>query len=185
MCKIIQNTRSQFSKSRSSFIKQNLKSFRAFIDNDSIESRILPRIWSHLQSLSCKHICPGCGVPCCGLKTCNDLYQINEPRSNEHATIKHSCQFHRDTTITGTVEVSGYVDENNPGKESDILPNYGACPELIRIGRKQFILDPQNPKKVGLRYDSFILRYIQCIKLYIIMSFNYCFSETKRNLQLF
>ena len=126
-----------------------MKTFRAFIDNDSIESRILPRIWNHLQSLTCKHICPWCGVPCCGLKTCNDLYQPNQQPSVDHATIKHSCQFHRDTAITGTDEVYGYVDENNPGKVTDISPNNGACPELIRIKIKHLLRDPKNPTKVS------------------------------------
>ena len=81
--------------------------------------------------MTCKHICPWCGVPCCGIKTCNDLYEPREPPSTQHAKVHHSCQFHRDTTITGTYEVRNYIDESEPGEVLDTLPNYGGCPEHI------------------------------------------------------
>ena len=45
--------------------------------------------------------------------------------------------FHRDTTITGTTEVSGGVQTNR-------LPNFGDCPRLIEIERGWMIPDPKN-----------------------------------------
>ena len=139
MTKVIQNVRMQILKSRSSFLKQNLQLFKAFIDNDCIESRIVPHIWSDLQSMTCKHICPWCGVPCCGSKTCNDLFEPEQPPSNQQATLHHSCQFHRDTTITGTHVVINYIDESQPGEISDTLPNFGGCPEHVS-DEKIFVL---------------------------------------------
>ena len=121
----------ELSKSQSTFLRGKMHLLRRFIDNDCIESQILPRIWSHLQSMTCKHICPWCGVPCCGTNTCNDLYEPNKPPSSQKANVLHSCQFHRDTTITGTHIVTNYIDESRPGEISDTLPNWGACPEHI------------------------------------------------------
>ena len=127
-----------------------MKRILSFFDNESIDSRIIPRIWKHLQSMTCKHICPWCGVPCCGLKTCNDLYKPNDFPSIKSAKVKHSCQFHRDTTITGTYSRIGYIDENQPGQISDTLPNYGVCPERIRLNNKILIWEP-NATKVCLQ----------------------------------
>ena len=124
---------------------------RSFIDDQSIESLIVPRIWTHLESMTCGHICPWCGVPCCGIKTCNDLYKPNQPPSNTDAVVKHSCQFHRDQTIIGVHTVRGYVDENNPGIILDTLPNHGACPKLIEDNRTILHLEG-NASKVCIKY---------------------------------
>ena len=139
--------------SRSSFLYLNMHRFRSFIDDHSIESRLVPRIWAKLESMTCEHICPWCGVPCCGMKTCNDLYKPYQPPSTTEAKLKHSCQFHRDQTITGVHLISGYVDENNPGTILDTLPNYGACPKLIKDNRTILHLE-SNAKKVCIKYSS-------------------------------
>lgn len=146
LSKIFQSVRNLLSKSSTSFLKENNRRFRAFIEGESINSEYLPRIWNHLQSMTCKHVCPWCGVPCCGLKTCNDLYEPNQLPSVEHAKVKHSCQFHRDTTITGTHTVRNYIDESQPGEILDTLPNYGACPERIRLNRQILFLEPNSTK---------------------------------------
>ena len=96
--------------------------------------------------MTCKHICPWCGVPCCGLKTCNDLFKPNQLPSIEHAKVKHSCQFHRDISITGIHTVRNYIDESQPGEILDTLPNYGACPELIKLNRQILFLEPNATK---------------------------------------
>ena len=150
LAKIFKNIRMKLSESKSSFVQDNMKRLNAFIHDDNIELRILPRIWKHLRSMTCKHICPWCGVPCCGLKTCNDHYEPEQFPSLEEAKVKHTCQFHRDTTITGTHLLIGYIDENQPGRISDTLPNYGSCPERIRLKKQRLIWEP-NATKVSLR----------------------------------
>ena len=134
------------SKSRSSFLDQNLNRIKDFICDESISSNHQPHIWKHLKSMSCKHICPWCGVPCCGTKNCNDLYEPKQLPSVEEAQLKHSCQFHRDITIVGTHLVRNYIDESQPGEILDTLPNYGSCPELIRQNREILWLEPNATK---------------------------------------
>ena len=159
LSKIIKNVRSKLSQTRSLFVQQNLIKCQLFFDDNSLESRILPRIWKHLQSMTCKHLCPWCGVPCDGLKTCNDLYEPKGLPSLQEAKIKHSCQFHRDSTIRGTLLRKGYIDEDQPGEISDNLPNYGNCPEEIRLGIRRLIWEP-NATKVNMSFFIYLLLVI-------------------------
>ena len=116
---------------------------REFLE-DIIDSRILNLIWAHLQSMSCPHICPWCGMPCCGIAECNDKYVQGEVPCEEEAMFKHSCQFHRDVTITG-ISHGG----------STVLPNFGDCRNLIRQDLKRRDWDPEIGNYVEIPYTYY------------------------------
>ena len=122
MIKIFKNARTQISGEKNSFLRNQQNLLEQFISETIIDDRILPKIWKHLTALTCKYQCPWCGAPCCGIKDCNDLYVPNERVKVGLALKKHSCQFHRDGSITGVTE----------SKSPDTLSNRGSCPTLIQ-----------------------------------------------------
>ena len=109
---------------KESFLRNHQNLLEEFIDETIIDSRILPEIWKDLTAKTCKYKCPWCGMPCDGIKDCNDLYVPNERVKNGMTLNKgqrhHSCQFHRDDSINGASEHMG-----------DRLYNAGSCPAQI------------------------------------------------------
>ena len=135
--KILCLVRSQLQTSKEDFLNASKDRFDAFYSPDEIDNRILRKLWADLERMKCNYLCPWCGMPCCGTSNCNDSYvRGGLPASNE-AKYKHSCQFHRDSAITGTGEIIN-------DKVTDRSPNNGDCPRLIEINMKWRITDPAN-----------------------------------------
>lgn len=124
LIKIFKNARTQINGEKESFLRNQQTLLEQFISETIINDRILPKIWKHLRALTCKYQCPWCGVPCCGIKDCNDLYEPGKRVKNGIALNPHSCQFHRDGGITGVVE----------SESPSTLSNRGSCPTLIQDG---------------------------------------------------
>ena len=134
--KIFRVVRSQLQKSKETFLMTVGNRFDPFFSPDEIDRRILTKLWNELQGMKCKYLCPWCGMPCCSTQNCNDLYVKGEVPSTVHAKVKHSCQFHRDSAIRGTVLLVNNI-------ETDSLSNKGDCPQRIDIKRKCIIIDPE------------------------------------------
>ena len=130
---------------KSEFLENHIETLYQFFDEDIIDDRILNQIWNHLQSMRCPHLCPWCGMPCCGITECNDKYKQGEIPCEEEARNMHSCQFHRDDTITG-------VSREN---QTDTLPNLGDCPNLIKRNQKRNDWDPDAKKFVQVPYTYY------------------------------
>ena len=128
--------RIQLQTSKEEFFNRKEERFDSFFAQDVIDNRILEKFWKELEDMRCNYLCPWCGMPCCGTQNCNEMYDRHGVPSTEHAKVKHSCQFHRDSAITGTKEL---VNDN----ETDRIPNKGDCPRLIQIGMKWRIKDPE------------------------------------------
>ena len=146
LVKIFQGVREELLNMRTKreFLDSNMEKIRTFFNVDSIDNLILDSIWAHLQSMRCPHLCPWCGMPCCGISECNDKYiQGGEPSPDE-ARNKHSCQFHRDETITGISRGS-----------STRLPNLGDCPNLIRQNQKRLDWNPETRSTVQIPYTYY------------------------------
>ena len=151
LIKIFQGVREELLNvnTKREFLASNIEKIQTFFNEDTIDNLILEYIWTHLQSMRCPHLCPWCGMPCCGLTECNDKYiQGGEP-SEEEARNKHSCQFHRDETITG---IAG---RNNDGQASTTLPNLGDCPNLIRQNQKRLDWNPETRNPVQIPYTYY------------------------------
>ena len=146
LIKIFQGVRSDLThlSSKMEFIETHSETILQFYDKDIVGNRILDQIWAHLQSMRCPHHCPWCGMPCCGVTKCNDKYVPGDVPCEDHAMIKHSCQFHRDVTITGVSH-----------GESNQLPNLGDCPNLIRQDQKQRDWDPEQKRYVEVPYTYY------------------------------
>ena len=114
--------RSQLYKTKQEFLKKIESRYDPFLSPDEIDNRVLTKFWEHLENMRCNFLCPWCGMPCCGISNCNDMYKEGELPSVNEAKQKHSCQFHRDPSINGTYELIN-------DKETDRLPNNGGCPE--------------------------------------------------------
>ena len=134
LIKIFQGVRGDLSKvhTKRQFMKTHREAIFAFYDEDIID-RISDQIWALLQSMRCPHLCPWCGMPCCGITECNDKYVQGKVLCKEEARNKHSCQFHRDITITGV----------SKGESSQLL-NSGDCTKLISRGRTRKRWDPEH-----------------------------------------
>ena len=135
--KIIGQARSQLQISKGEFLKANENRLKTFCSPEAIDNRILIKFWKKLQEMKCNYLCPWCGMPCCGTQDCNKLYVRNGLPSSKKAETRHTCQFHRDSAITGTHEI---VDN----KITDRSPNKGDCPRLIEINMQWKITDPAN-----------------------------------------
>ena len=146
LIKIFQGVRSDLTKqgTKREFLESHRETISEFYDEDIIEDRILDEIWVHLQSMRCPHLCPWCGMPCCGIAECNDKYVHGELPYEDDVPVKHSCQFHRDETITGV-----------SNGESSTLPNLGDCPNLIRQDQKRRDWDPEQRKFVEVPYTYY------------------------------
>ena len=146
LMKIFYIVRNELARSmKSEFLENHTETLFQFFDEDIIDNRILNQIWNHLQSMRCPHLCPWCGMPCCGITECNDKYVQGESPCKEHARSKHSCQFHRDDTITGV----------SRRQDSEQLPNLGDCPNLIKKNQQRTEWDPEARKYVQLPYTYF------------------------------
>ena len=130
--KILCNVRSDLQKSKVEFLESIRSHFDPFLSSDAIDNRILTKLWKELEEMKCNYLCPWCGMPCCGTANCNDLYEKFELPSTYDAQVKHSCQFHRDASITGVKE----------HKSPDQLANHGGCPQRIANKRKRRISNP-------------------------------------------
>ena len=124
LTKILRNVRSDLQKSKREFLNSITSHFDPFISSEAIDNRILTKLWKELEEMKCNYLCPWCGMPCCGTTNCNDSYEKFELPTTFDAPVKHSCQFHRDASITG-IKVR---------KSPDQLANYGGCP--LRITNK-------------------------------------------------
>ena len=151
LIKIFQGVRGDLTKmsTKREFLETHSETILKFYDEDIIDRidrryRILDLIWAHLQSMRCPHLCPWCGMPCCGIQECNDKFVQGEVPCEEDARNKHSCQFHRDETITGV-----------SNGESTQLPNLGDCPNLIRQDQKRRDWDPEQRKFVEVPYTYY------------------------------
>ena len=146
LMKIFQGVRGELAKmsTKREFLETHSETVLEFYDEDIIDDRILDLIWAHLQSMRCPHLCPWCGMPCCGIQECNDKYTQGEVPCEDEARQKHSCQFHRDETITGI-----------SNGESTQLPNLGDCPNLIRQDQKRRDWDPEERNYVEIPYTYY------------------------------
>ena len=146
LIRIFQGVRGDLTKpeTKTEFLESHRATIFEFYDEDIIDDRILDKIWAHLQSIRCPHRCPWCGMPCCGITKCNDKYVQGEVPCEEDASIKHSCLFHRDETITGV----------SKGSESS-LPNLGDCPTLIRQDQTRKDWDPEQRELVEVPYTYY------------------------------
>jgi len=139
--KILRVVRSELQKSKQEFLKNVENQISLFYSPDQLDDRIIPKLWKGLESMKCNYLCPWCGMPCCNTYNCNNLYDRDAVHgkgkpSTTVAKEKHSCQFHRDSAITGTRETIN-------DKETDRIPNNGDCPRLIQIGQEWRIKDPE------------------------------------------
>ena len=134
---------------KTEFLQAHTDLLAKFYDQDIIDIRIFDQIWHDLQSMRCPHLCPWCGMPCCGITECNELYTEGETPCDQEALNKHSCQFHRDDTITGISQ------KTFTGNNSKKLPNYGDCPSLIRQGAKRLDWDPDRRRTINVPYTYF------------------------------
>ena len=149
LIKIFQGVRGDLTKvgTKREFVENHSEIIIDFYGEEIVDRRILDLIWAHLMSMRCPHLCPWCGMPCCGIAECNDKYVQGEvPCEDEVAApqLKHSCQFHRDETITGV-----------SNGESSTLPNLGDCPNLIRQDQKRRDWDPEQRKFVEVPYTYY------------------------------
>ena len=146
LIKIFQAVRGDLAKmsTKREFLETHSETLEEFYGEDIIDDRIFDEIWDHLQSMRCPHLCPWCGMPCCGIRQCNDKYTQGEVPCEEEARTKHSCQFHRDETITGISH-----------GESNQLPNLGDCPNLIRQDQKRRDWDPEIGNYVEIPYTYY------------------------------
>ena len=146
LIKIFQGVRGDLTKmgTKREFLQTHSETLEEFYDEDIIDNRILDLSWGHLQSIRCPHLCPWCGMPCCGIQECNDKYVQGEVPCEEEAMFKHSCQFHRDVTITG-ISHGG----------STVLPNFGDCRNLIRQDLKRRDWDPEIGNYVEIPYTYY------------------------------
>ena len=144
LIQILERVKSDLLKMKEEFLANHHEQIMAFYGEYIIDNRILDQIWVHLQDMRCPHLCPWCGVPCCGITKCNDKYVQGEVPCREHAMNKHSCQFHRDITIIGE---SVY--------ESNQLVNLGNCADLIRLNLTRRSWDPKNRQFVELPYTHY------------------------------
>ena len=147
LVKIFQGVRGELIKmgTKREFLQTHSATILEFFDEDIIDTRILDLIWAHLQSMRCPHFCPWCGMPCCGITECNDKYIQGGVPCEEEARNKHSCQFHRDLTITGI----------SYGESRSQLHNLGDCPNLIRQDRKHRDWDPEEKKVLEVPYTYY------------------------------
>lgn len=117
---------------KESFLRNHQNLLEEFIDETIIDHRILPEIWKKLTDLTCKYKCPWCGMPCDGIKDCNDLYQpyerVKQGVALNEGEREHSCQFHRDDAINGLFE----------RHSSHRLYNAGSCPVQIESGINRY-----------------------------------------------
>ena len=132
--KILLVVRSQLHQSKEIFLKTLEKRFDSFFSPDEVDNRIIIKLWKELEEMKCDYLCPWCGMPCCGTQNCNDLYVKGELPSPVNAKVKHSCQFHRDSAIKGSVELVN-------GERTDRLFNGGGC---TRRKTKFRMTDPEN-----------------------------------------
>ena len=142
LIQILKGVRSDLSIMKAEFLAnhQIMELYGQYI----IDHIMLDRIWCHLQAMRCPHLCPWCGVPCCGVAECNDKYEQGEVPCKEEAWNKHSCQFHRDITIIGES-----VNESNQ------LINFGNCPNLIQQNLTRRSWDQKKRKFVELPYTHY------------------------------
>ena len=152
LIKIFKNVRIQINDRKSAFLQNQKHSIEKFIDENTIDARILPKIWRNLTSLTCKYHCPWCGIKCCGIQNCNDLYEPNARVKEGFARQKHTCQFHRDNTICGAGEQINFIDDHNPGTLTDRLPNVGSCPALIERGISRLVTFNGETKEMNQLY---------------------------------
>ena len=146
----MQEVRTQLYKSKEEFLKKIETRFDSFFSPDEIENRILTKLWHDLENMRCKFSCPWCGMPCCGIQNCNDMYKPNELPSPDKAKQMHSCQFHRDPSINGTTELIN-------DKETERLPNNGGCPERKARDTRVRITNPadKNGPKIYVDYSYY------------------------------
>ena len=148
LMKIFQGVRGELAKmgTKTEFLETHKDTILEFYDEDIIDNRILNLIWAHLQSMRCPHLCPWCGMPCCGIQECNDKYIQGEVPCEGEVQTKHSCQFHRDETITG---ISSICEPDGQ------LPNLGDCSYLIRQNQERVDWDPEAREFVHVPYNHF------------------------------
>ena len=127
--------RIQLQTSKEEFFNRKEERFDSFFAQDVIDNRILDKFWKELEDMRCNYLCPWCGMPCCGTQNCNEMYDRHGVPSTEHAKVKHSCQFHRDSAITGSAELIN-------DKVTDRLANRGDCPRTFDVQWR--ITDPEN-----------------------------------------
>ena len=134
--------RSQLQQSKETFVEAVENRFDSFCSPDEIDNRIITKLWKELEEMKCDYLCPWCGMPCCGTKNCNDLYVRGELPSTVHAKVKHSCQFHRDSSITG-------VGERINSKLTNRLPNTGDCPRRMKNeGLTRSMRNPEDKNEI-------------------------------------
>ena len=124
-------------QSKEMFLKNVENRFDSFFSAEEIHNRIKTKLWNDLEEKKCNYLCPWCGMPCCGASNCNDLYVPYGVPSTVKAKSRHSCQFHRDPSITGVTELIN-------GIESNRLPNKGDCPQRKENKQVRIITDPKN-----------------------------------------
>ena len=138
--KILRVVRTQLQETKNDFLKKVETRLGSFFSPDAINDRIVPKIWNELEKMKCNYLCPWCGMPCCGTSNCNELYKRHGLPSKKKADPLHSCQFHRDSAITGVTDIIN-------DKVSNRLSNTGDCPRLIEIEAVWRIDNPENDKE--------------------------------------
>ena len=90
LIKIFQGVRSDLMSNKRQFLEMNSHRLKEFYCEDINLDHIVDLIWAHLQSMRCPHLCPWCGMPCCGVTECNDKFVQGEVPCEDDIPMKHS-----------------------------------------------------------------------------------------------